>query len=473
MFNPVGSLFRGIASALARFQIIDRARGERIANLTWPRFLTMFARNSQRAADAAMVGLSIGPTAIAGLAFASIFWGVGNGLAGGLAGGTISQVSQRYGAESSDIGLAIKQSIWVGVALAIPFTLVFIWFSDPLIALVGTDPTTIAYGATYLQVLSLAMVFNYLNTISSRTLAGADDTWIAMVVRGSGAFANIVFNAIFIFGLGMGVAGAALGTVVAEVLVTVCFTWGFVSGSLPVVGEFPVEISLAGPHFDRELSTQLLRISPPLMVRNLSRSVAQFPLFALLAFYGPTIVAAFEVGRRVLKLIRTPGSGFSMSASSLVGQELGRGDDPEADSFAWDIIRFSSIVYIVTGGVVVVFAPLIAPLFVQEASAITETVPFIRVAALALLGKGMDATFGGILKAAGDNRWPMYGRFVGQYLVLLPLVYVGTIHPLGVVFVYVAAIAEPWSAAVISGYRFMSGIWKDMGQGLRPNTADD
>lgn len=474
MLNPVRYVFSTVATLLAGLGLIDDGRGVRIADLAWPRFLTMFARQSQQVADVAMVGLSIGPTAIAGLAFANVYWGVANGFSLGLAGGTINQVSQRFGAGRYDsLDLAVKQSVWVGVALAVPFLLAYGFFAEPLIALFGSGTAAIDHGGTYLRVLSVALLFNVLNLIASRTLAGADDTWIAMVLRATGAVANIVLNAVFIFGLGMGVAGAALGTVLAEAIVLGCFAWGFLVGPLPVVGEFPVRVSVGPPYFDRDLSRQLLSITPPLMADKLARSAARFPLFALLAIFGPTVVAAFEIGRRVRNLMRATGNGFLMSASSVVGQELGRGDEAEAENYARDTLRFSAIIYLAVAGVVLAFAGPIAHLFTDEPAAISQTVPFVRVAAISFLGIGLNYTFMGILQAAGDNRWTMYGRLVGQYLLMLPLVFVGTVTALGVVAVYLGMIAETWAPAAITGHRVRSERWMEISRSHRPAASDD
>ncbi len=474
MFNPIGYFYRLVAAQLSRFELVDETRGRRIADLAWPRFLTMFARYLHQVADAAMVGLTIGPVAIAGLAFASIYWGLANAFALGLAGGTISQVSQRFGVGKYDqLDLAVKQSVWIGLALAIPFIVAYTLFAEQLIGLVADEAATIRLGSQYLQILALALVFNVLNLVASRTLAGADDTWIAMSIRATGAFANIVFNAILIFGLGLGVQGAALGTVLAEGVITCCFTWGFLTGHLPIAGDFPVTVSLSRPVFDRQLSTQLLTITPPLMAQKLARSFARFPLFALLAIFGPTVVAAFEVARRIRSLMRATGNGFSMSASSLVGQELGRGDELEASRYAGDVIRFSSIIYLTAALLVFAFARPLAHFFGDDPGAIDQTVPFIRVAAISFVFLGMDYTFMGILKAAGDNRWSLYGRLVGQYGALIPITYLGTVTSLGVTAVFVAMVVETASAASITGHRFFSDKWKLVSRHHRPDAADD
>ena len=260
MFNPAIYVLHWLGRQLSRRGLIDQDRGRRIADLAWPRFLTMFARSSLRVADISMIGLSIGSTAIAGLAFAAISWQVAVSFGLGIAGGTIGLVSQRFAADRfNQIDLAIKQSVWLGAVLTVPF--IFLYWAVPadLIGLLTTDAAVIKYGAEYLKLTSLALLFAMFNLVASRALAGADDTWISMVIRSTGAITNIALNAVFIFGLEMGVTGAALGTLVADGLVAVCFLWGFLTGGVPLVGSFPIGISLRRPYFDLDLVTERLR----------------------------------------------------------------------------------------------------------------------------------------------------------------------------------------------------------------------
>lgn len=86
MFNPATFCLRRLGRTLSRLGLIDEYRGKRIAELAWPRFLTMFARSSFRVTDVSMVGLNIGSSAIAGLAFAAIYWQVAVSFGLGIAG---------------------------------------------------------------------------------------------------------------------------------------------------------------------------------------------------------------------------------------------------------------------------------------------------------------------------------------------------------------------------------------------------
>lgn len=472
--NPVRSLFHSVATRLGRVGVIDGGRGSRIADLAWPRFLTMFARQLYRVADIAMVGLAVGPAAIAGLAIASIYWQFANAFSIGMAGGTISQVSQRYGANQfGQIDTVVKTTLLIGAGIMLPFAVTYSLFSHSLVSIIASDAATISQGTAYLQILAVALLFNVANHVFSRTLAGADDTQIAMATRASGAFVNIVLNAILIFGFGLGVQGAAIGTVIAEGVVTAALTWGVLTGSLPILGAFPVTVSISGPYFDRGMVRELGSIAPPLVFDRLAQSFARYPLFAILAMFGPVTIAAYEVARRVRMLMEANSKGFSMAASGLVGQELGRGDELEADRYAWDVLRFSVVIYAITSAIVFIFAEPLSQFFAEDPDAVSQTVPFVRVAAASFLASGLAQTFGGILQAAGDNRWIFYGRLVSQYLVLVPLAYVAATTALGIGVVFVAILAEAGIRASIIGYRFTSGIWKIASRARRPEVADD
>ncbi|MFB6131463.1 MAG: MATE family efflux transporter [Salinigranum sp.] len=474
MKNPLRLLFRWIARRLARLGVVDEERGRRTADLSWPRIVTGFARLTQRTADVAMVGLFLGPQAIAGMALGSILYELSNSLALGVAGGVISQTSQRFGAGRVDeLGTAFKQGLLVSAAIAVPFSVVFWTFPRQLVGLFGVDPTTLGYGATYLQFLALGILPNFWNIASGRMLAGTDNTRIPMWIRATAASMNVVFNAVLIFGLGLGVAGAALGTVLADLFATACFARGFTTGRVPAVGAFPVRVDLSPPYFDAGLCRALLRLSIPLMLRRIAQSASKLPLYAVLAAFGPVVIAAYEIARRLQRQMNAPSWGFSVSASSLVGQHLGGGDESEAENYAWDIIRFSTVVYAVSAAFLVAFAAPLAHLFVRDPRAIAGTVPFVRAAGIALLASGIERTVTGVLQGTGDTTWPFYGQVVGLYLFSIPIAYLGTVTALGRTALYLSLVAETGVPALIVLYRFHSGRWREISRSFRPTPADD
>jgi Na+-driven multidrug efflux pump len=115
------SLLAFVATLLERAGIIEQGRLRSTVELAWPRVITGFAIMSKQTADLAMVGIALGAPAVAGLAFAGAYWSVGKFVAIGLAGGTVSLVSQNYGGdEAGRAALVVKQSIWIALLLAVP-----------------------------------------------------------------------------------------------------------------------------------------------------------------------------------------------------------------------------------------------------------------------------------------------------------------------------------------------------------------
>lgn len=469
LIDAVRSLVHLFPALLARIGLVEARRGEETADLALPRVVTGLARQSQRTVDLIMIGIAVGPAGIAGIALASPFWGIAGGIGSGITNGAIGLISQRYGAEEYErMNLAIKQTLLFTLVLTAPVGLAFVVFAEPLIGLFGVSPATTRHGVTYLRIVSTAIVITCLNKVATRTLISAGDTWIEMVVRVGGSLVNIALNAVFVFGLGMGVFGAALGTVVAKGLVLGIFSVGFLLGRFPGIGAFPTRLS-PRPEFDAELFRQLVEVSTPLIVRQLAQRFARFPLMMAVATFGTVVVAAYGISRRIYFLLRTPNWGLSLAASSLVGQHLGADDEHEAEAYGWDILRFATVVYLVGAVFSFVFARALASLFTSDPATIAATVPFVRVIAVGTILMGIEGVATGILRAGGDTRWPMYGRFFGLYLFTLPVASLAVVTPLGLLALYAALLSEALVPATVSFYRFTTGRWIEISQSYRPS----
>jgi putative MATE family efflux protein len=474
--NPFSWLLRAIGLAIAKLGLISEQRARRTSELAWPRIVTGVARMSKSAADVAMVGVALGSTAIAGVGFAGPYWGAAFSIGGGLAAGTIALVSQRFGAEAFDeLGQAIRSSVALVVVVTVPVAAIFHLYPVALISVLTDDPAALRYGADYLRVVAFGVPLAGLNLIGSRALIGADDSWTAMVLRASGAVVNIGLNAVFIFGLDMGVVGAALGTVASNVVVVAAFAVGLTLGRLPGVGAFPVTVSPIGSYWHWETCRDVVEIGLPVVGRNSVWTAARFPLLAFVGLFASPVVAAYIVTRRILGIMNTPGWGFGLAASSLVGQELGRNDEQTAADYGREIVVFSVATYVLFAAVVAVFARDIVVLFVETPAdpSVPIAVGMVYAAAAAVIPQGVNAASAGALDATGDTRWPFYGRVLGMFGLAIPLVYLGATTRLGILGIYLSFFAESGVPAAVNYYRFATGKWKAISRSYRPDAAAD
>ncbi|TVP79931.1 MAG: MATE family efflux transporter, partial [Gemmatimonadales bacterium] len=235
-------------------------------------------------------------------------------------------------------------------------------------------------------------------------------------------------------------------------------------------GASPVPVGRAGPWVDAELARDLLRVSTPLMARRVAEGLIVFPLLWVAATFGPLIVAALEVGRRVAALLGSFTWGFSIAASTLVGKRLGAGEEALATDYARSIIGLSAGVYVVASLAVVLAAELIARVFVTDPAAVAATTTFIIVSALAAIPMGIDGSVTGSLRGGGDTKWPFWASVVGLYGFALPAALLGLLPAVGVAGLYAALLLERIVPAVLNALRFRSNRWQAVSRRYRPPT---
>ncbi|MEF8785696.1 MAG: MATE family efflux transporter [Haloarculaceae archaeon] len=470
--TSVRRLLDWFPATLARLGLVERVKATEAFDLAVPVMVTGGLRVLLRMADFLFVGIALGDAAIAGLELGFQYYFIGFGLSLALTSGTISVVSRLQGAgERARANLAVKQSLWLSLAVSLPLTVASWVYAEPLVGVLTADPAVVRYGGAYLQVVMLSLAFRFWSMVAARALAGSGDTRTPMYVRLLTLPTNVVLNAVLVFGLGpfpaLGVVGAALGTAVANIIAAIVFF------ALLASGRYDVTLPLGGRQFDGGLLREIVRVATPLTGMRLLQSTARFPFLFILGVLGTPAVAAYAIGRRVMLLALMPAWGYSTAASALVGQSLGAGDEDGANEYGWQTLRLGLATQLLVAGVLVLAARPIATAFGTEHVALT--VDFIRVFGLATAGFSASRTMRGSLRGAGDTRWPLYGTFLGSYVVRLPLAALAlptavtvsvaglSLAPgmgLGYPAIFLAIVGDFYTKAVVNTGRFWSGRWK-------------
>jgi Na+-driven multidrug efflux pump len=290
-----------------------------------------------------------------------------------------------------------------------------------------------------------------------------------MSIRAAGALLNVALSAGLVFGAGLGVFGAALGTTLSTAAVAAVFAWGMTGRSYLGRGASPVPVG-PGVRPDLGLVRQLVTVSAPLAARRVGQGLAVFPLLAVAGFFGDAVLAAVGVGRQVRDLLNSFAWGFSIAASTLVGQALGAAEEGLAALYGREITKLSVVVYVVAAGVVLVAARPIAAVFVDRDLGVATA--FVRVAALSVVPLGIDGSVTGALRGAGDTRIPFLATLAGLYLVALPVAALGTVTSLGVLALQAALLAETGVPMVVNLLRFRTGAWKAISREFRPEQGE-
>jgi putative MATE family efflux protein len=472
---------------LDRLGVADREKSGEAFDLALPVMVTGALRVLLRVADFLMVGVALGDAAIAGLELGFQYYFIGFGLSLAVSSGTISVVSRLQGADRPDrANLAVKQSLWLALAISVPLTVAAWVYAEPLVGLLTSDEAAVGFGATYLSVVMLSMAPRFWSMVAARALAGSADTRTPMYVRLLTLPTNVVLNAALIFGLGpaptLGIAGAAVGTAAANTLAAVVFFGLLASGS------YAVTLPLGGRQVDLGLVREILRVSIPLTGMRLLQTFGRFPFLFILGQLGVGAVAAYAIGRRVMLLALMPAWGYATAASTLVGQHVGAGEDTDASDYGWQTLRIALATQLLIATLIVLAARPIATAFGTEF--VDLTVTFIRVFGVVVAGFSVSRTMRGSLRGAGDTRWPLYGTLLGTFVVRLPVAslalptgfavtVLGTSVPFGMGFgyaaVFAAIVADFYVKAAVNTGRFWSGKWRNVARasGVGTGASDD
>lgn len=401
---------------------------KRIALLTYPVAITQMCETLIGVFDTMMVGrLGVTELAAIGLAGMVTFWFYVVPL--GMFPGMNAMVAQSYGAGDER---ACGVVTWQGAVLALATGVVFaaMWFVVPgIFRLTGATPEVQTIATEYMRIRMVGAGGFLLLLLASNFYRGIGRTLIPMWFAIAQVGLNIVLNYGLIYGrLGLpalGTAGAALGSVIAQWVVGAALC-----ASLFLAPALRTRYHLwSARGFDRAVFARLFHISWPTGVQTFVDMGAIIVFAALISRLGDAQLAATNAAIQAWSLSLMPIVGFSVGATTLVGQCIGAGQMDDARQVVWRLLRLAF-------GLNVLFAAvyLLAPLgfmglFLQaEDMALVAPYarPLLTIVVVCMVFESLYNVGWGALRGAGDTRFPMVLNITVAWFVFAPLVIVVT-----------------------------------------------
>lgn len=392
-----------------------------ILRLTAPTLAGAVLQNAQSLIDLFWVG-RLGPSAIASVAMSGTVIMLLFPTLMGLATGTTALVARAIGAGRYDeAGAVVKQSLLLGFALgAVSAALGWI-FSSSLLRLLGAAPDVRASGEVYLRIFLAGSFTAFLLFLTTAALQGAGDAHTPMLLMGLSNLLNLVLDPLLIFGIGpwpaLGVAGAALATVVAQA--------GAAAVGARVLFRGETHFSLRGRRwrFDPDLAWRLLRIGLPGSGQMLSRSLMSLVLMGIVASCGTAAVAAYGTGLRFHMILLMPAFALGGAAATLVGQNLGAGQIDRARRAAWTATGFDVALMILAALVLMPAAPALIGVFNRDPGVVSIGSRYLRIVSPFYAFAGLGIVLSRGLQGAGDTLGPMVITLLSLWGLQVPLAF--------------------------------------------------
>ncbi|MEU1801876.1 MATE family efflux transporter [Streptomyces sp. NPDC019937] len=397
------------APASARSTV--RRHDREIIALAVPAFGALVAEPLFVMVDSAIVG-HLGTPQLAGLGVAAALLTTAVNIFVFLAYATTAAVARRVGA--GDVPGAIRQGmdgIWLALLLGAAVITAALPTAPGLVDLFGASGTAAPYAITYLRVSTLGIPAMLVVLAATGVLRGLQDTRTPLYVAIGGFTANAALNAGLVYGAGLGIAGSAWGTVIAQ--------WAMAAVYLAVV------VRGARRH-GASLRPDIAGIracahaGAPLLVRTLSLRAVMLIATAVAARLGDTEVAAHQIVLTLWTLLAFALDAIAIAGQAIIGRCLGAEDAEGARAACRRMVQWGIVAGIVLGLLVIASRPLFIPLFTTDPGVKDALLPVLLVTAVIQPVSGVVFVLDGVLMGAGDGPY-LAGAMIVTLAVFAPV----------------------------------------------------
>ena len=345
-----------------------------------------------------------------------------------------------------------------GVSLLLLFTiflmLFFYLFQTPLLYLFGASDATIGYASAYINIYLLGTIFVELALGLNTFIISQGQSKVAMAAVLIGAVANITLDPVFIFGLKMGVRGAAYATVISQAL-SALWTVGFLVGPK---SSLTIRLWALKPELRTIGSVMALGVSPFIM--RATESLISIVLNNGLQRYGGDIyVGSLTIMQSVMQMYSAPLGGFTQGVQPIISYNFGAGNfDRVRKLYRWMIgISFGAAAGATL--LTMIFPGFFAGMFTNDENlvALVQQVMPLFVCGMLVFGlqQGIQPTF----LALGQAKISLFIAIFRKVILLIPL---ALILPLkfGVMGIYYAEPISDVTSATVATILFLVNIKK-------------
>ncbi len=393
-------------------------------SLGWPMILIMFFQFLIGFTDVLVAGY-LGTDVLAAVGYVGQLYWTLMILANGLNVGTVSMVSQAYGAKSSQgVGAIGANSLLIGICVAGAMTCLSQLFPDVIVKLAGMPFEIQSIAEDFLRIFSLVLIPTYVMVLTSGVLRSSGRVRITMVNSFVASLLNVVGDLVLAFGYGpipgMGYVGIAWATAISTTVGM------FLNLIFAMRGTYAISFESVFRPLTPCLKN-LLKLGIPTVLQQTSWNVGTLIVYHLVGNIKTgeiTALAAMTAGVRIEAVIFLPIFALNMAAAVLTGNRIGAGDLAGAQSGARVAAWLCLFVIVVPTALIFVFAPELASWLAHDQPVRDEMVRYLRINMVGTPFLAVGITLAGAIQGAGDTYGSMKIIMVGMWLLRIPFIMV-------------------------------------------------
>ena len=422
----------------------------------FPILLGTFFQQLYNTADAIIVGKFVGKEALA-----AVGGGTGTlinlivGFFVGLAGGATVILSQFYGARDHQ---QASRTVHTAIALSLVGGLVLMTLglvtSPTILRWMSTPEDVIGLAITYTRIYFCGMIPSLIYNIGSGILRAVGDSRRPLYFLIVSCMANIVLDVVLVLGLEMGVAGAALATILSQLCSAVLVILTLVRS------QHPLHLSVRQIRLHRSLLRRVVRIGLPAGLQSVMYSLSNLVIQAAINGFGTTSMAAYTAYSKMDGLFWMTINAFGVAITTFVGMNFGAGRMDRVRKSIRVCLAMAAGGTIALSGLLLLLGKPLFHLFTDEQAVITQGLIIQRFIVPTFITYVCIEVFSGALRGAGDSFIPMIMTLLG--VCVLRVLWVKLIAPLrgdSILFM-LACYPISWTlTSILFVVYYLAGTW--------------
>ena len=369
---------------------------------TIPILLSQILQQFYNIADTAIIGRYIGTDELAAIGSTGLLISVIVNFFIGLSTGVSAVIANQFGANEYDkLKKSISTLLAVSVLLGIVFTIGSLIFMKPIINILQTPKGVYSLAIDYLKICFLGITFQLLYNIGTAILRALGNTKDPLYFLIFSCILNLILDILFIVYFGWGVKGAAIATLISQILATLLVMYKIMSL------DDNCKLSLKQIKIYKGYTKDIFLVGLPAGLQAIFMSISSLIIQSSINSFGAEAMAGMTIFAKVEGFLYFPLFSLGLAVTGFVGQNFGAKEYErvkEGINISLKISVYTSLIFII---ILNIFAPYILKLFTNDAAVIKVGLESIRIVFPSYVLYAMNQIYIGSLRGIEKTFEPM------------------------------------------------------------------
>ncbi|AUN14669.1 drug/sodium antiporter [[Clostridium] sordellii] len=311
----------------------------------------------------------------------------------------------------------IGNSITLAIVIGFIITILGILFCEPILRVFGASDSTLPYAKDFIYIILGGTIFSMLGYTLNTTIRGDGNPKLSAIIMIVGCLTNIILDAVLIFVFHLGIKGAAIATVIAQLVTAV---WGL---SYYIKGKSNLKFKKSSLRLDKNLVKPVFAIGSAPFAMQLATSLVQvISNNALKTYGGDLAIGAMATVSSIALMISMPIFGLNQGAQPIIGFNFGAAKYDRANK-AFKLSAIVAVIIMTTGWLLIQTVPqLIVGMFNRDPKLMEMSVTGARIYLLMLPIIGISITGSNYIQSIGKAKTAIILSLLRQVIILIPMI---------------------------------------------------